>query len=174
MITPLGSSPVATSASSADAGDDARVAEYGVALADAIEAALSGWVVRQVSAVAQAWDPGLEVRIRSEAVGAGTRAVAMVGPRLRELLQMDPDQQRGTPLALVRDIVRLPTQVLAAAGVGEVQRDAFAVEAFPEDVYGLSPASLADLSPAAHEAGLAWGAAKAHVILARRRDEGMR
>ena len=31
-----------------------------------------------------------------------------------------------------------------------------------------------DLDPALHEPGLRWGAAKAHVVLARRRAEGRR
>ena len=35
------------------------------------------------------------------------------------------------------------------------------MRAFPADVYGLSPASLADLSPDVVEAGIVWGAAKA-------------
>ncbi len=39
---------------------------------------------------------------------------------------------------------------------------------------GLAPASFADLHPDLHEPGLVWGAAKAHVVLARRRREGLR
>jgi hypothetical protein len=45
---------------------------------------------------------------------------------------------------------------------------------FPEDVYGLGPASFADIDPSVHEPGVAWGAAKAYVHLARRRAEGRR
>jgi hypothetical protein len=41
-------------------------------------------------------------------------------------------------------------------------------------VYDLTPASFADVDPALHEPGLVWGAAKAHVHLARRRREGRR
>ena len=36
------------------------------------------------------------------------------------------------------------------------------------------PATFADLDPDLGSAGIAWGAAKAHVILARRRSEGRR
>ena len=46
--------------------------------------------------------------------------------------------------------------------------------AFPDDVYDLAPASFADVDPALHEPGLVWGAAKAHVHLARRRRDGRR
>ena len=52
------------------------------------------------------------------------------------------------------------------------RRDEFAERTFPDDVYDLSPASFADVDPALHEPGLMWGAAKAHVILHRRRSEG--
>jgi hypothetical protein len=45
---------------------------------------------------------------------------------------------------------------------------------FPADVYALVPATLADLDPELAQPALTWGAAKAHVILARRRAEGRR
>ena len=64
--------------------------------------------------------------------------------------------------------------VLRAAGASPVPRDDFDVRNFPDDVYGLSPATFADVDPALHEPGLVWGAAKAHVHLARRRREGKR
>ena len=45
---------------------------------------------------------------------------------------------------------------------------------FPDDPYDLTPGSFADVDPSLHEPGLVWGAAKAHVVLARRRREGRR
>jgi hypothetical protein len=42
-----------------------------------------------------------------------------------------------------------------------VERDSFVERAFPEDAYGLAPASFGDLTPELQDAGLAWGAAKA-------------
>jgi hypothetical protein len=59
--------------------------------------------------------------------------------------------------------------VLAAAGVPPVERDAHARRLFPDDVYDLGPAAFADLSAEVHQTGVVWGAAKAHVILRRRR-----
>ena len=53
-------------------------------------------------------------------------------------------------------------------------RDEVAVRQFPDDVYDLVPASFAEVDPELHEPGLVWGAAKAHVHLARRRSEGAR
>jgi hypothetical protein len=92
---------------------------------------------------------------------AGQRARVEVGAAVRALLEADIDAQATTPLALLRAAVRYPTAVLVAAGVPEVQRDAFAEAAFPADVYDLTPATFADIDPALAEAGLAWGAAKA-------------
>ena len=63
------------------------------------------------------------------------------------------------------------TDVLRSAGVPPVVRDEMAESAFPEDLYDLSPATFADLAPELAEAGLVWGAAKAHVVLSRRRGE---
>ena len=51
-------------------------------------------------------------------------------------------------------------------------RDQFANSSFPDDVYGLVPATWADVDPSLHEIGITWGAAKAFVHKARRRDEG--
>jgi hypothetical protein len=93
---------------------------------------------------------------------------------VRLVLEADIDDQRTNPLAVLRRAVRYPTDVLRAAGVPEVVRDAFAEAHEPDDVYDLSPASFADIDPALHEPGLVWGAAKAHVHLHRRREDGMR
>lgn len=159
----------------AEADDLARLGAIAEALADGIEAALPGWVERAVERLVVAWTgapPGPAVR--ADAVAAGRAAAAEVGPRVRALLATDVDAQRGTPLAVVRSAVRWPTAVLRAAGVPEVVRDGFAERAFPSDVYDLAPATWADLDPALHDRGLAWGAAKAHVVLARRRRDGGR
>jgi hypothetical protein len=154
--------------------DEAQLRIYADVLADGIDAELGPWVERSVAVMADAWRPGLAGQLVDDARQAGERATAEVGPQVRALLAADVDEQRGTPLALLRGAVRYPTEVLAAAGVAEVVRDEFAERAFPADVYGLAPASFADLGPALHEPGLAWGAAKAHVVLARRRAEGKR
>ena len=142
--------------------------EHATALADAIDAALPGWVERSVArrmAEAGRSDP----EVTAAAAAAGVQAQREVGPRVRALLDADIDEQRTTPLSLLRDAVRYPTEVLRAAGVPGVVRDTFDERAFPEDDYGLTPASFADVDPSLHEPGLAWGAAKAHLHLTRRR-----
>jgi hypothetical protein len=143
-------------------------------LAEAIEAALPGWVERCVREVAEAWRPGLWVDLAGRAEAAGRAARSEVGPRVRELLGIDVDQQPTGPLDLCRSAVRYPTEVLAGAGVPPVERDEFAARVFPDDVYDLSPANFAAIDESVAEPGLVWGAAKAHVVLARRRAEGLR
>lgn len=157
-----------------DADDAVALARYADALAVGVEAALGPWVERSVASVLDQWRPGQVSEWADAAHRAGEAAVSDVGPRVRELLSADVDSQRTGPLALLREAVRHPTEVLAAAGVPPVVRDEFAERVFPADVYGLAPASFADLDPALAEVALVWGAAKAHVILARRRAEGRR
>ena len=133
----------------------AHMDDHGRALADGIEAALPGWVVRCVGRYLP--DPGPE----AEAEEAGARAAAEVGGAVRRLLALDIDEQRTTPLTILRDAVRYPADVLRAAGVPPVERDRFSQERFPDDDYDLTPAGFADIDPALAEVGLAWGAAKA-------------
>jgi hypothetical protein len=151
-----------------------RLAAYAATLADAVEAALAGWVVREVGRIMVAWSSSYPDDVRRRATEAGERATAEVMPRLRALLVADVDDQRTNPLAIIRGAVTHPTSVLAAAGVPAVERDDFAERQFPDDVYDLTPAAFADLDPSLGEAGLEWGAAKAHVVLRRRRAEGRR
>ena len=158
----------------AESDDDRRaLAAYADALVDGIDAALAPWLER---IVLERWSaqtgtmPAAEVRVRAAA--AGTEAAAAVVPRVRELLALDIDQQRTGPLDLVRTAVPWATGALSDLGVPPVERDEFAVRMFPDDVYDLMPGSFAELDPSLLEAGIAWGAAKAHVHLARRRDPG--
>ena len=149
--------------------DEATLAGYGAELAEGIDGALVGWVERCVISVLAAQGIEASPEVRSEARAAGARARADVVPRLRVLLGADPDEQATGPLALLREAVRYPTEVLATAGAVPVDRDEFAVRAFPGDVYGLSPAAFAEVDERLHEPGIRWGAAKAYVHLARRR-----
>ena len=157
-----------------DPDDAAALARYALALAEGIAAALPGWVAGCVERILLAYRGQVDPEERRAAEQAGAEARAEVGPEVRALLLTDIDEQRTSPLALVRGAVRYPTAVLEQAGVPPVERDPFTVRQFPDDPYDLTPASFADLDPALHEPGLTWGAAKAHVHLARRRREGRR
>jgi len=138
------------------------VAAYAGVLADGIEQALPRWVQRSVARIMTAWAASVPPEVAAAAETAGRRAAVEVGPRVRSLLEADIDEQRTTPLAIVRsDALRYPTEVLAAAGVPPVVRDRAAEELFPDDLYDLGPASFADLDPELADPGLHWGAAKA-------------
>ena len=157
-----------------DPADAAALAQHATALADRIEEAIPGWIDRSVRGVLA--DQGIAVDdVVSARIGdAGRAAQIDGGRRVRALLSTDIDAQTGNPLAVLRSLVPHATAVLESAGARPVTRDEFSVRSFPDDVYDLTPASFADVDPALHEPGLVWGAAKAHVHLARRRREGQR
>ena len=108
-----------------------------------------------------AWAGELPPAVADAAAAAGRQAHDEAGSAVRALLEADIDDQHNTPLTLLRQAVRYPTQVLRDAGVPPVARDGFAERAFPDDDYDLSPASLADVDPALADLGITWGAAKA-------------
>jgi hypothetical protein len=139
-----------------------RVEPHATALADAVIAALPGWVERSVARILAAWTGSPpDASVMDAARDAGRRAAVEVGAAVRTLVAADVDDQRTTPLALLRAAVRYPTDVLLGAGVPPVVRDPVQVRLLPDDLYDLSPASFADVDPALAEPGLVWGAAKA-------------
>lgn len=158
-----------------DPTDEERLARYAADLAAGVRDALPAWVVRCVVERFEAWSgTSVPAAVARAADDAGRRAQVEVGEAVDRSLSSDVDAPRVPPLSLVRGAVRYPTEVLRGAGVPPVVRDEFAERNFPDDLYDLSPASFADLDPVLHEPGLLWGAATAHVHLARRRAEGRR
>jgi len=156
-----------------DPHDMARLADCAAELAAAVEAALPGWVERVVAERWSAWrGESVPEGVATAARRAGEAARSEVGSEVRALLSADVDQQRTNPLALLRAAVVHPARVLEEAGVPAVVRDEGAQRLFPADVYDLTPGSFSDIDPTLHEPGLVWGAAKAHVILRRRRGAG--
>jgi hypothetical protein len=144
-------------------------------LADRIERYLPWWALRCVDTRMTEWSGSVPMAVMDAGQEAGYEAGRVVGPTVRALLRADVDEQGANPLALVRGLaVPFPTRVLQDAGVPPVVRDEFAERAFPDDPYDLSPATFGDIHESLHEPGLAWGAAKAYVVLARRRAEGLR
>lgn len=167
-------SPVDGQAGKPTAGpaDEAALVAYARALADAVPPALHRWVRRSVDRVAADAGVAVTAPMRSATDDAARRCGDDVGAQVRALLSVDIDAQRGAPLDLLRSAVDYPTAVLSSFGVAPVERDEFDQRVFPDDVYGLTPASFADIDESLHEPGLHWGAAKAHVHLARRRAAG--
>jgi len=153
------------------AADLAALDRYASALADALEAALGPWVERCVLQRAAAGGVRITDELRARTAEAAQAATSGTAPRIRALLLSDIDQQPTGPLAIVRSAVAFPTAVLRQAGVAPVARDDAACAMFPDDDYDLTPTSFAELDPALAELGIAWGAAKAHIHLARRRAD---
>jgi hypothetical protein len=156
------------------ADEDELLAAAGAELAAAVERCLPGWVERSVLRLVAAFHGEVAPPVAAAARAAGERAARDVPARLREVLALDADEQRANPLAVLRTAVRYPAEVLGEAGVPPVVRGEFEERAFPADIYGLSPATWADIDEDLREPGLVWSAAKAHVVLARRRAEGRR
>lgn len=86
---------------------------------------------------------------------------------LRELLALDPELQRTNPLTIFRRATAPITALLTELNIPPVHRDEFEQRSFPDDVYGLYPATWADVSEQLVEPGLEWGAWKAAVIMSR-------
>lgn len=146
--------------------DEQRLAEFAGELAAQIEATIGGWVTRSIE-----WHLSHDAQVgRARIEQATSDATEQVGQRVRDLLRLDIDQQTTNPLSVLRWAVKFPTEVLLEAGVAPIVRDGFARENFPDDPYGLTPASFSDVDERLHEPGLVWGAAKAHVHLSRRRE----
>src|SRR5580658_8960948 len=97
--------------------DDGELQAYGEVLADAICARLPTWVVDSVERVMTAWAGSVPPEVAEAAETAASQALADVGTAVRELLSADIDDQRTTPLALLRRGVSYPTGVLREAGV---------------------------------------------------------
>jgi hypothetical protein len=161
----VSSRPMAFGPRCQDGGVDA----YGRQLADAVDAVLADWVERCVALRADQAGMAESLQLHEAAARAGRSAIAEVGPRLRAFLDRDVDAQSTTPLAILRQAVAYPTQVLRDAGVPPVVRDGFSESNFPDDVYDLTPAKFADIDPSLADPGLAWGAAKAMAHLQRHR-----
>jgi hypothetical protein len=139
----------------------ALMEQAATAIIDGVERLGAQWVVRTVLEVAGPAGADLA----DDARRAGDAATARVVGQLRALFGAPPEQQRSTPLEIVRTLRHEATAVLAGGGVPAVERDPFEVRSFPDDVYGIVPRSLVDLGD--EELGpllLAWGMGKALAI----------
>jgi hypothetical protein len=149
----------------------ARDQDHGAAIVEGVERCGPAWVVGSVTRIIDAWgrlDSERRAAAIAEAREVAGPATARVVAQLRDLFARDPAEQRTTPLQIVRSLVAAPTEVLRAAGVPGVVRDAFEERAFPDDHYDLSPRTLGDLGdPELGPLLLAWGLAKAAVLRAR-------
>jgi hypothetical protein len=134
--------------------------------------ALPRWARGRVVGLLEAWGearPEVLAAAGAAAEEAGAAAAARIVAELRPLLELDPEEQRVTPLQIVRSAYREPASVLREHGVAPIVRDEFAERAWPDDDYGLVPDTFADLGDDdLAPLHLAWGVAKATVVRARR------
>lgn len=114
---------------------------------------------------------GIEDSRAQKTVQAVTEQVQLA---LRQLLATDPESQRSNPLTVFRQATAPITALLTDLGIPPVQRDEFEQRSFPDDIYGLSPATWVDIHPDLVEPGLEWGAWKAAVIISRHRQSETR
>jgi hypothetical protein len=119
-------------------------------LADAVERVLPDWVVRCV----QRRLPDAPDDVLASARRAGDTAATETAAAMRDL-------GGRTPLQVLREAVRFPTEVLRSAGVPPVGRDDFAVDRFPDDEYDLTSAHFGDVDESLVDLGLLWGAMRA-------------
>lgn len=146
-------------------------ARCGDELVDAVDVSLRPWIERSIREVAerQAGPDALTDGLLTDATHAAEATHREVVPALRTLTRADAEAQRANPLQLLREAVRHATAVLAAHDVPPVRRDQLQQETLPLDVYDIAPATWADIDPSLVEPGIRWSAAKAHVVLSRRR-----
>lgn len=157
---------------------DEALARVGGELAAAVTAVLPAWVESSVVGLVAAWrgspPAAVPAEVRASARRAGAAAVVDVGGDLARLLAADVDAQWTNPMTIVRRAVRHATTVLREAGVGEVERPPEDEAHFPDDPYGLTPRTFADIDPSLHELGIVWGAVKARAHLRRHRPGARR
>jgi hypothetical protein len=151
---------------------DGALADVGAELAEAVAAAVPGWVERSVLHLVRAWSGAVPPHVAAEARAAGAAAGREVGDGLRALLGAGVDDQWTNPMTIVRRAVPHAAGVLERAGVGDVERSAEDEAHHPADRYGLTPQTFADVDPSLHDLGIRWGATKARAHLARHRPAG--
>lgn len=144
--------------------------EHATALYESVVAAVPGWIERSVGRVLAMTGASPSPELWEAVAAAGVQARAEVAVELRALLEADIDEQRTTPLEVVRAAVAAVTTVLVDAGVPALERDETRRRLFPDDLYDLAPAALADVDPGLAEPGLVWGAHKAMAHLQRHRN----
>lgn len=144
--------------------------QYSLHLLEVCESVVEPWLERCFDGVVvrQNLAPMVDAERRSASIGDATSRVLA---DLRSLLEVDPTAQKTNPLALLRDATTPVTDELRRIGAVPIDRDEFHERSFPSDVYGLCPATWADIHESLVEPGLEWGAFKAASVISRRRSE---
>jgi hypothetical protein len=157
------------------ANPQALMDEGAARILEGVEEHAAAWVLRAVTFILDAWgrlDTSEYVAAIAHARDAGAEGAERVVAELRAFFGTDVDDQRTTPLAIVRSLRIEATNVLKAAGVPAVERDRYEEQSFPDDIYGIVPKDLGELGDEDLGAALvAWGLGKSGVLRARRPPE---
>lgn len=143
--------------------------QYGIALADAVQAAITSFVTRTVqdrstacgTSIGRVSTPENSDSLTTVVAKLGLSVTSAVDTALRVFLTSDVDAQRTTPLSIIRHEMGPVTELLRSVGCAHANRDPFDESAFPDDVFGIGPYAWQDFGEEVHDAGLRWGAAKA-------------
>lgn len=141
-------------------GDETEFVAIGLRLAEAMNIAIERWLSHQLAvrleASGRANDDTYQ---RAEQLAAET-AVA-VAAQIQQLAATPIDLQATTPLSIVRSALQPATALLSDSQVPPAVRDSDDVARFPDDTFGLTPASFADIDLELASVAVEWGAAKA-------------
>lgn len=144
------------------ADDEAKYVAYGKLLVDAFAADIEPWLRAAVDDRIGDQDDELQTQIA---------AVAQEVVRsITELVTADVDTPLSGPLERVRRAVEPLTIALDERNAPLPSRDPIDSQMRPDDRYALGPMTFLDISQDVHNAGIAWGAAKAHLHMRRRHD----
>ncbi len=139
--------------------DEMRLRETALRFSDAIYLALPLWIERTVTDRAGD-DTGLsadEIAVFIER--AGKAAQATIGDQARLLLDGSATKPADL-LQLLQSAVHYPTGVLHYLEVEPTERGAFALAAWPEDIYQLTPKSMTEIDESLEEPFTRWDAAR--------------
>ncbi len=151
--------------------DEAAFERYGLDLVAAVNAAIRPWLN---SVVAARIGPATVPPETTAEIDAAIEKIAtQVNRSLTELATADVDEPLSGPLERIRRETTPLVGALDDAGATRPRRDPVDTEMRPDDVYAIGPYTFMDLSTDVHDAGIAWGAAKAFLHRSRRatRDE---
>lgn len=140
--------------------DEAKYVAYGNRLVDAFAADIEPWLLAVVGDRVGVHDAQLRMKIETVA-----REVVR---SITELVTADVDTPLSGPLERARRAVEPLNAALEERNVPLPSRDPIDSQMRPEDRYELGPMTFLDISEGVHQAGIAWGAAKAHLHMRRR------
>ena len=143
---------------------------YSLRLLETCRQVVGSWLDRAFDrvAVTQSLTASVDADFRRLAV---ERATVRALEDLTSLFSLDVVAQRTNPLDILRRSTGSVTEELQRLGASSVERDEFHVRSFPSDIFGLCPATWADIDEALVEPGLEWGAFKAASVIQRRREQ---